>query len=389
MSAACQCTARGATAARPARRAEHQARLAARAIPRPVLQRGSSCAGSSRRQVLVAAANKPVARPVQPEVQDVQEAEVAEAEKQPKDPADVEALRMETWGRAIAAMKNKETVTIILTKYNFKGFVAKFNGVTGFIPFTKMDQTKLPEEGSRDAVDKLKALLGTLLSVKIVEADISADRLIFSELADKSEEVMKLLNPGVIMDGVVNNVTDYGAFVSLKGPDGQLSGVTGMVHKSELSWEMVTVTSSVVKPKQAVKVKVLSVDRDTDRIALSIRQCTEDPLQANLDSMIPLSEDEANMVWQDNGETLDGLDDICRELRSEDGVLLVTPGRQAEASRVVSQDLQIFMTKESVMDGFNLVARLGNRVQEVQVATDMSREEMKQALTRTLQRVAK
>jgi small subunit ribosomal protein S1 len=57
----------------------------------------------------------------------------------------------------------------------------------------------------------------------------------------------------------------------------QISGVTGLVHKSELSWEMVTVTSSVVKPRQEVKVKLLSVDRDSNRISLSIRQCMVSP----------------------------------------------------------------------------------------------------------------
>lgn len=390
MSAVSQC-ARGVASVRHSPRTQHQKprRLSAKVAHRPELKHGFGACSSRGRFVLAAAEpSRPVAptAPVQQEEEEEEKADVTE--KTGADQTDSETLRLEGWGKCRHSMKANETVTILLTKYNWKGFSAKCHGITGFIPFSKMDPTNLPVEGSKDAVDKLKALLGTYLSVKIVHAEVGAERLIFSQLAVKNESVMKELNPGAVMDGVVTNVTDYGAFVTLKGSDGQISGVTGLVHKSELSWEMVTVTSSVVKPRQEVKVKLLSVDRDSNRISLSIRQCMNDPLTVNLDNMMPAMED-GNIAWQDSGETLPGLDEICSELRAEEGVLLVTPGRQAEVSKVVSQDLQIFMTKEQVFDGFNLVARSGNKVQEVHVATDMSREEMVKALTKTLQRVSK
>lgn len=82
----------------------------------------------------------------------------------------VDGLKMESWGLCIDAMKKESSVTILLTRYNSSGFNAKCFGVTGFIPYSLMDPTKLPAKGAADAVSKMREMLGLNLTAKIVEA---------------------------------------------------------------------------------------------------------------------------------------------------------------------------------------------------------------------------
>uniref|UniRef100_A0A061S449 Nucleic acid-binding protein n=1 Tax=Tetraselmis sp. GSL018 TaxID=582737 RepID=A0A061S449_9CHLO len=309
-----------------------------------------------------------------------------EEAKQDLQKNEMDVFRMESWAKILDAKKTGNSETILLVRYNNSGFVAKCHGVTGFIPYSHVDPAKLPPKGEEGAVDQFKAMLGTHLTVKVIEADVKADRIIFSETECLKEQCMRGINVGDIRDGVVRNVTDYGAFVVLKGPDGKTSSALGLLHKSEMTWDSNTVVTDLLQPGQDVTVKIIGVDPQKGRISLSSKQCQDDPVLASLDTVFAV-EDDPSVVWEESGSLLEGLDELCRELRSEDGVLLVTPGRQAEVPRVSAPDLQIFMTKQQVTDGFNLVARLGTRVQEVHVATDLRREQMKVVLRNALNRL--
>jgi len=314
----------------------------------------------------------------------------AAAEQKPAEepqPKEVDGLKMESWGKILEAMQSDIPVPVLLTRYNNSGFNVKCHSIYGFLPFSLMDQSQLPRKGAPDASEKLKAMLGSNRVTKVVEAEVSSGRLIFSEIAFISSKLMEDIKVGDVMDGVVQSVTDFGAFVVLKDKKGARMGLTGLVHKTELSWEAVTVTSSVVKPDMEVKVKVIDLDNEKGRVSLSMKQCENNSLQANLDTMLPLEED-PNVVWEDSGAVLPGLETIIKELQADENVLMVTPGRQAEVQNIVSQDLQIFMTKEQVADGFNLVARLGTRVQELRVSTDLGRDSMKAVLTNVLKRIS-
>ena len=80
--------------------------------------------------------------------------------------------------------------------------------------------------------------------------------------------------------------------------------------------------------------------------------------------------------------SLPGLLRICAELLSEDGVEAVIPGRTAVERRVVSQDLELWLTNVQVEDGYNLLARSGRQVQEIHVVTNLNREAIKRAIKR-------
>jgi small subunit ribosomal protein S1 len=126
-------------------------------------------------------------------------------------------------------------------------------------------------------VEDLSQFKGQTLEFKIVEIEPSENRLILShraivekQRAAQKEEIMSKLTAGDIVEGKVARLTNFGAFVDL-------GGVDGLVHVSEIAFERVEKPSDVLKVGQEVKVKVLSVDPDRDRISLSIKQTLPEP----------------------------------------------------------------------------------------------------------------
>jgi small subunit ribosomal protein S1 len=120
-------------------------------------------------------------------------------------------------------------------------------------------------------------MAGRSLPLKIIEINRHRNRLILSERAavqerrtQRKDELMDALEPGQIRHGVVSNVTSFGAFVDLGGAD-------GLVHVSELSYNRVNHPSEILQVGQDVDVMVLSVDRETKKIALSLKRAQPDP----------------------------------------------------------------------------------------------------------------
>src|SRR5262249_40622864 len=89
--------------------------------------------------------------------------------------------------------------------------------------------------------------------------------------------ILDRLNPGDVVDGTISNIVDFGAFVDLDGMD-------GLIHISELSWSHVNHPSEVLEIGQNVKVKVLDIDRERQRISLGLKQTQTDPWQQVLDN---------------------------------------------------------------------------------------------------------
>lgn len=141
---------------------------------------------------------------------------------------------------------------------------------------------------------------------------------------------------------------------------------------------------------EEVDVKVLDIvpgDRGVGgrpaRVTFSLKQLQADPLLETLDTIMPVAMPEPSV---DEDELLDtplpGLLDICANLLTEDGIDAVIPGRQAVEQRVVSQDLELWLTNVVVEDGYNLLARAGRQVQEIHVVTGLDRDAIKQAIKR-------
>jgi small subunit ribosomal protein S1 len=164
--------------------------------------------------------------------------------------------------------------------YNKGGLIVDVKGVRGFVPVSQvLDLRNVSrQDGENEEVSHaLAGMNGRRLPLKVIEINRHRNRLILSERAavqerrtQRKDELMDQLQPGQIRRGVVSNITSFGAFVDLGGAD-------GLVHVSELSYNRVNHPSEVLQVGQDVDVMVLSVDRDTKKIALSLKRAQPDP----------------------------------------------------------------------------------------------------------------
>ncbi|MBT2733287.1 30S ribosomal protein S1 [Bacillus sp. ISL-7] len=149
-----------------------------------------------------------------------------------------------------------------------KGGLVVDLGVRGFVPASLVEA---------HFVEDFSDYKGRILTFKIVELDKEKNRLILSHRAVVEQEKGKqkqnrlsAVQVGQIIDGTVQRITDFGAFVDI-------GGIDGLVHISQLSYEHIDKPSDVVQEGQQVQVKVLSVDRDNERISLSIKETLPGP----------------------------------------------------------------------------------------------------------------
>ncbi|KAI3470083.1 hypothetical protein Pfo_026746 [Paulownia fortunei] len=275
--------------------------------------------------------------------------------------------------------------------FNGGGLLIKFFSLVGFLPFPQLSPSHTCKEPHKTIQEVARALAGSIISVKVIQADEENRKLIFSEKEASWSKFSPQLNVGDIFEARVGSVEDYGAFVHLRFPDG-FYHLTGLVHVSEVSWDLVQDVRDILAEGDEVRVKIVNIDRGKSRITLSIKQLEEDPLLETLDKVIPqdVSVDTDGLNASDHFtiEPLPGLDTIIEELLMEDGVDGVKISRQGFEKRVVSQDLQLWLSNAPPTgDQYTLLARAGRQVQEIQLTTSLDQEGIKRALQRVLERV--
>ncbi|XP_041025235.1 30S ribosomal protein S1 isoform X2 [Juglans microcarpa x Juglans regia] len=236
-----------------------------------------------------------------------------------------------------------------------------------------------------------KGLNGSVISTKVIQADEENKKLIVSEKEAAWSKFSEQVKVGDIFEARVGSVEHYGAFIHLRFPDG-FYHLTGLVHVSEVSWDLVQDVRDILTEGDEVRVKVTSVDREKSRITLSIKQLEEDPLLETLDKVIPQDASAAPDLLSNsnisNIEPLPGLETIFEELLREDGIDDVKISRQGFEKRVVSQDLQLWLSNAPPTNQkFTLLARAGRQVQEIHLTTALDQEGIKKALQRALERV--
>ncbi|WP_227936172.1 30S ribosomal protein S1 [Alkalihalobacillus deserti] len=152
-----------------------------------------------------------------------------------------------------------------------KGGLVVDLGVRGFIPASLVE---------RHFVEDFSDYKGKTLRLKVAEIDQDNNKLILSqravldeELEDKKRTVLHSLKAGDIVEGKVQRLTDFGAFIDV-------GGVDGLVHISQLAHHRVDKTSDVVKEGETIKVKILSVDQDSERVSLSIKDTQPGPWES-------------------------------------------------------------------------------------------------------------
>jgi small subunit ribosomal protein S1 len=183
----------------------------------------------------------------------------------------------------------KEKVTTKILSANKGGLLVEVNGISGFLPVSQLSSKNYPrvEDGDKNKIlTLLKKLVGKELEVRILDADKDSQKLIVSEKAAQSEKdkaVISTLKVGDIITGEISGVVDFGAFVKFT-PKGDLveaneeDKLEGLVHISELAWQLIEDPRTIVKVGDKVEAKIIGID--ADKISLSIRALQMDPWSA-------------------------------------------------------------------------------------------------------------
>ncbi|MBD3174912.1 MAG: 30S ribosomal protein S1 [Armatimonadia bacterium] len=173
------------------------------------------------------------------------------------------------WERILAAYESGEIVQATVVD-RVRGGLRVDLGVTGFIPASHV--------GVRNP-NELERFVGEVVNAKIIEVERNRKKVILSrrqaekEVREKNrDKIMAELKEGQVREGVVRNITNYGAFIDL-------GGVDGLLHITELDWVHVKHPSEVLSTGDELRVMVLKVDRERDRISLSRKQLLPDPWQ--------------------------------------------------------------------------------------------------------------
>jgi small subunit ribosomal protein S1 len=178
------------------------------------------------------------------------------------------ARREESWVALDQAFQKQERVTGVIFGRVKGGFTVDLNGAVAFLPGSQVDIRPV-----RDVTP----LLGTPQPFQILKMDRSRGNIVVSRRAVLEEsraearsELVSSLKEGQILNGVVKNITDYGAFVDL-------GGVDGLLHVTDIAWRRVNHPSEALQIGQTVKVQVIRFNPDTQRISLGMKQLEADP----------------------------------------------------------------------------------------------------------------
>src|SRR5215211_3613754 len=173
------------------------------------------------------------------------------------------------WRKIEGAAESGEPVEGIVIEVVKGGLILDL-GVRGFLPASLVDIRR---------VHNLDEFKGQTLECKVIELNRSRNNVVLSRRAvleearkEVREEILGRLRPGMVVEGKISNIVDFGAFVDLEGID-------GLIHISELSWSHVNHPSEVLSIGETVRVKVLDIDRERQRISLGLKQTQEDPWQ--------------------------------------------------------------------------------------------------------------
>jgi small subunit ribosomal protein S1 len=181
------------------------------------------------------------------------------------------------WRKIEAAAESGEPVEGTVIEVVKGGLILDL-GVRGFLPASLVDIRR---------VHNLDEFKGQTLECKVIELNRSRNNVVLSRRAvleeerkEVREQILGRLQPGMVVEGKISNIVDFGAFVDLEGID-------GLIHISELSWSHVNHPSEVLSVGETVRVKVLDIDRERQRISLGLKQTQEDPWQKVLDEYKP------------------------------------------------------------------------------------------------------
>lgn len=178
------------------------------------------------------------------------------------------AKRQEAWRKLSKCHENNDTVTGLISGKVKGGFTVEIGTIRAFLPGSLVDVRPVRDPSY---------LEGKELEFKVIKMDLKRNNIVVSRRAVVEEEssadrqaLLESLHDGQVLNGIVKNLTDYGAFIDL-------GGIDGLLHITDISWKRVKHPSEVLSVGQDVKVKVLSFDSERNRVSLGMKQLGNDP----------------------------------------------------------------------------------------------------------------
>jgi len=178
------------------------------------------------------------------------------------------AKRLSAWLQLEQALENGELVTGTITGKVKGGLTVMTNGIRAFLPGSLVDLRPVKDTTPYE---------GKTLEFKVIKLDRKRNNVVMSRRAvlevsmgEERQKLLENLREGVVIKGVVKNITDYGAFVDL-------GGIDGLLHITDMAWRRVRHPSEVLQVGQEVEAKVLKFDQEKSRVSLGVKQLGEDP----------------------------------------------------------------------------------------------------------------
>src|SRR5947199_6923221 len=188
------------------------------------------------------------------------------------------ARREESWGKLEKAFNNNEKVHGVIFNQVKGGFTVDLDGAVAFLARSQVDIRPI-----RDVAP----LMNNSQPFQILKMDrrrgniVVSRRTVLEETrAEQRQELVQNLEEGQVIDGVVKNITAYGAFVDL-------GGIDGLLHVTDIAWRRVNHPTEVLTIGQTVKVKIIKINHETHRISLGMKQLLDDPWQG-IEAKFPL-----------------------------------------------------------------------------------------------------
>jgi len=188
------------------------------------------------------------------------------------------ARREEAWGVLEASFEKQERVTGVIFGKVKGGFTVDLSGATAFLPGSQVDIRPVRDLGP---------LMGTPQPFQILKIDrrrgnivVSRRAVLEESRAEARSELVSNLQEGQVLQGVVKNITDYGAFVDL-------GGVDGLLHVTDIAWQRISHPSEALQVGETVEVLVIRFNAETQRISLGMKQLLSDPWE-NVEGKFPI-----------------------------------------------------------------------------------------------------
>jgi small subunit ribosomal protein S1 len=191
-----------------------------------------------------------------------------------------------TWEKLRQKKEKGEKIVIKISGANKGGLLTEISGISAFLPVSQLLPEHYPRvekgEGSK-ILKELQKFIGKEMEVKIFDLDSKQEKLILSEKAKKDEKVKEILKNykvGDVVEGEITGLTNFGAFMkfpvsSKKKKAKEKETLEGLIHISELDWQLIEDPAEIVKVGEKTRAKIVSISND--RVSLSLKALKKDP----------------------------------------------------------------------------------------------------------------